>query len=128
MRVTNFITTSVKTFAAVVTAATVVAATMAGALPPASSFVPIGLEIEQDQDLDELIAQLSASDAYDRAMAACRIGRLRRTDISSARDTLIGLLGDGTPVESRLCREEGDWYRGRQRDESTSGREAADRP
>lgn len=110
-----------------------VVVTMAAAVGSLAGLVPAmpplvvtevggGMAERGGQELDALITGLRSSDAHDRAMAACRIGRMRRTDVSAARDALIGLLGDGAPVESRLCRERDNWSDERQ---SSPGREAA---
>ncbi len=122
--ITKLIAGSVKTAVVVVTSVAAIATAMTGAVPNMHSLTSIAWEVGQEQDLDELIAQLGAPEAYDRALAACRIGRLRHTDTSGARAALIEMLADGTPVESRLCRDARNWGGGR-RGGSTPGREAA---
>ena len=127
---------SLKTLVVLVTTAVTVTATVASTVPlaiPGATTEPAGttswgrVEVAsfQEEDVDALIRQLGSGDAHERAMAACRLGRIRSTSqVEPARAALIGLLGDGTPVESRLCRENWNWNRGRQQ-ESSPGREAA---
>ena len=79
--------------------------------------------LAQDRDAGERIAALSSPDPLARATAACEFGRMRPADVRPAGEALLALIGDDTPVESRLCR---DWDNGFGRDETSSpGREAA---
>ena len=56
-------------------------------------------------------------------MAACELGRGRVSDVRAAREALLAMIGDDTPIEPRLCR---DWDSRFGRDEGSSpGREAA---
>lgn len=79
--------------------------------------------LAQERNASDRIAALSSSDAVVRATAACELGRLRAGDVRPAREALLALIGDDTPVESQLCR---DWQNGPRTGEPNSpGREAA---
>jgi HEAT repeat protein len=126
-----FFSSVAKAMALIVSGAMTVVATGAAAIAPLPGWSPISIVwspisnvVEQDAELAALIEQLGAPAARDRAMAACRIGRMRNRDVSAARDALLALLGDGEPVERRLCRERGNWIGDRDED-SSPGREAA---
>jgi len=122
--ISTLLTSSVKTASLVVGVAVTVATAFNAVLPPAPPLLPVAIEVGQAEDLPALIDALASSDAHDRAMAACRIGRLRGVDVSPARDALVALLGDDAAVESKLCREHENWMDGRERPNSP-GREAA---
>ena len=72
----------------------------------------------------EARAALGSTDATARATAACHLGRMSEQDVRPARDRLLRLLSDGTPVHGELCRDYGRWGDGQDRG-STPGREAA---
>lgn len=79
--------------------------------------------LAQNRVARERITALSSSEAVERAMAACELGRMRAGDVLPARDALLALIGDNSPVESKLCR---DWESWQLRDDASSpGREAA---
>lgn len=68
-------------------------------------------------------ARLRSADPVERARAACELGRRDARDVRPVKGLLLEMLGDDTPVESRLCRDWEGWRGWRQ--ESSPGREAA---
>jgi beta-lactamase regulating signal transducer with metallopeptidase domain/HEAT repeat protein len=57
-------------------------------------------------DLSMSMNALRSSNATERALAACALGRLGAV---SAIPALIGLLGDDAPIQSIKCWDSGDW-------------------
>ena len=115
---------SAKTLTLVVSTTVTAMTALSVMLPPHLPGFPVSVQVRQEEDLSQLIAALQSVEADDRALAACRIGRLRRRDVSAARDALVALLGDDAAVEGKLCRDYENRGRGGQRG-STPGREAA---
>jgi len=69
-------------------------------------------------------AALRSASPTERALAACHLGRMTTQEVRPARDQLLAMLTDDTPVEGRLCRDY-DRFRRSEHEESTPGREAA---
>jgi len=124
--ISTLLSTSTKTLAAVLSTGITAGAALSAAVGPLAPLVPVAVEVErrQSESVEALVEGLSAAAAHDRAMAACRLGRLRGEDVSAAQDALVALLGDAEAVESKLCREHENWGRSGQ-EGSTPGREAA---
>lgn len=122
--IVTLVTRSAKIFTLVVSTTVTAIAALSWVLPPHVPGFPVAVEVLQDEDLSRLIAALQSAEAEDRAMAACRIGRLRNRDVGAARDGLLALLGDDAAVEGKLCRDYENRRRGGETG-STPGREAA---
>jgi HEAT repeat protein len=79
-----------------------------------------GPVIPLQNDMSELVADLSSPDAQQRARAACLLGKKGR-NAESAVPALIRILDDATPVERPACGDE----RWKSNEETSPGREAA---
>jgi HEAT repeat protein/beta-lactamase regulating signal transducer with metallopeptidase domain len=66
----------------------------------------LGLLKQSGGDLSMSMNALRSSNATERALAACALGRLGAV---SAIPALIGLLGDDASIQQIKCRDSGDW-------------------
>jgi HEAT repeat protein/beta-lactamase regulating signal transducer with metallopeptidase domain len=73
---------------------------------PKKAVEALGLLKQNGGDLSMSMNALRSSNATERALAACALGRLGAV---SAIPALIGLLGDDTPIQSIKCWDSGDW-------------------
>ena len=119
-----FFSSAAKAIALIVSGTVTAVTVWSAAGAPLPRWLPVSVVVEQEGELAALIAELGAPLARDRALAACRIGRMRGRDVSAAGEPLLALLGDGEPVERNLCRERGNWV-GNRDENSSPGREAA---
>jgi HEAT repeat protein len=73
---------------------------------PKKAVEALGLLKQNGGDLSMSMNALHSSNAMERALAACALGRLGTV---TAIPALISLLGDDTPIQSIKCWDSGDW-------------------
>jgi len=73
---------------------------------PKKAVEAVGLLKQSGGDSSMSMNALHSSDATERAVAACSLGRLGAV---SAIPALINLLGDDTPIQPIKCWDSGDW-------------------
>jgi HEAT repeat protein len=83
----------------------------------------LGLLKQSGGDSSMSMNALRSSNATERALAACALGRLGAVEAIPA---LIGLLGDDTPIQQIKCWDSGDWSPARHTfKQSSPGEQAA---
>ena len=86
-------------------------------MPSAGAAAPV-----RQQTINELSAQLTASDPAVRARAACEL-REHADRAGAAIDALIALLPDAAPLERSVCGE--NWWKWNPENKTTPGEQAA---